>query len=151
MITFEDPQFMWTNPSKKSRQGSDPPPILAMPVFWELLVRQPIPKLKRRCLYLICLYFGVFRHELYLIFNKFSINIPFYHQFIVISLKSRKPSNLEWFLPSPWWKKPWPGCCAERNSYSDGRPGLPLPTLVLDMDYKSVEPKFEYDKQTFHQ
>ena len=26
MITFEGPQCMWTNPSKKSRQGSDPPP-----------------------------------------------------------------------------------------------------------------------------
>ena len=26
MITFEGPQFMWTNPSKKSRHGSDPPP-----------------------------------------------------------------------------------------------------------------------------
>ena len=25
MITFEGPQCMWTNPSKKSRQGSDPP------------------------------------------------------------------------------------------------------------------------------
>ena len=44
MITFEGPQCMWTNPSKKSRQGSDPrPPIQAMPVFWELMVRQPIP------------------------------------------------------------------------------------------------------------
>ena len=26
MITFEGPQCMWTNPSQKSRQGSDPPP-----------------------------------------------------------------------------------------------------------------------------
>ena len=25
MITFEGPQYMWTNPSQKSRQGSDPP------------------------------------------------------------------------------------------------------------------------------
>ena len=25
MITFEGPQCMWTNPSQKSRQGSDPP------------------------------------------------------------------------------------------------------------------------------
>ena len=64
----------------------------------------------------------------------------------MISLKSRKPSNLEWFLPSPWWKKPWPG--ADRNSYSDGWTGLPLPTQVLDMDYKSVEPTFVEDKQT---
>ena len=44
MITFEGPQCMWTNPSQKSRQGSDPPPIQAMPVFWELLVRHSIPK-----------------------------------------------------------------------------------------------------------
>ena len=33
---------MWTKLSKKSRQGSDPPPIQAMPVFWELLDRHSI-------------------------------------------------------------------------------------------------------------
>ena len=42
MITFEGPQCMWTNPSKKYRQGSDPP-ILAMPVFWEHLIMKPLP------------------------------------------------------------------------------------------------------------
>ena len=35
---------MWTNPSQKSRQGSDPPPIQAMPAFWDFLDRQPLPK-----------------------------------------------------------------------------------------------------------
>ena len=34
---------MWTNPSQKSRQGSDPPPIQAMPAFWEHLDREPLP------------------------------------------------------------------------------------------------------------
>ena len=34
---------MWTNPSQKSRQGSDPP-IPAMPVFWEFLFRTPLPQ-----------------------------------------------------------------------------------------------------------
>ena len=36
---------MWTNPSQKSRQGSDPP-IPAMPVFWEFLFLEPLPNLK---------------------------------------------------------------------------------------------------------
>ena len=44
MITFEGPQCMWTNPSQKSRQGSDPPPIPAMPGFWEFLFLEPLPK-----------------------------------------------------------------------------------------------------------
>ena len=35
---------MWTNPSPKSRQGSDPPPIQAMPEFWEHLDLPPLPK-----------------------------------------------------------------------------------------------------------
>ena len=34
---------MWTNPSQKSRQGSDPPPIQAMPEFWEHLDLAPLP------------------------------------------------------------------------------------------------------------
>ena len=42
MITFEGPQCMWTNPSKKSRQGSDPP-IQAMPGFWEHMEWHSIP------------------------------------------------------------------------------------------------------------
>ena len=37
---------MWTNPSQKSRQGSDRPPIPAMPVFWEFLFLEPLPNLK---------------------------------------------------------------------------------------------------------
>ena len=36
---------MWTNPSQKSRQGSDPPPIQAMPAFWEHLDLEPLPYL----------------------------------------------------------------------------------------------------------
>ena len=48
MITFEGPQCMSTNPSKKSRQGSDPPPIQEMHVFWELLEWHSIPKLFMR-------------------------------------------------------------------------------------------------------
>ena len=46
MITFEGPQCMWTNPSKKIQAGSDlgqTPPIQAMPVFWEHMVRQLLP------------------------------------------------------------------------------------------------------------
>ena len=42
MITFEGPQGMWTNPSKKSRQGPDP--IQVVPVFWERMVGHSIPK-----------------------------------------------------------------------------------------------------------
>ena len=45
MITFEGPQCIWTNPSQKSRQGSDPHPIQAMPAFWDFLVKQPLPYL----------------------------------------------------------------------------------------------------------
>ena len=43
MITFEGPQCMWTNPSQKSSQGSDSPPVPAMPGFLEFLFRHPIP------------------------------------------------------------------------------------------------------------
>ena len=84
MITFEGPQCMWTNPSKKSRQGSDPrPPIQAMPVFWELMVRQPLPGGKCVCLFVfVCflflpLYFGTFyrqRKVLYNLTTKNSLN-----------------------------------------------------------------------------
>ena len=34
MITFESPQCMWTNPSQKSRQGSDPPHPSYFGTFW---------------------------------------------------------------------------------------------------------------------
>ena len=43
MITFEGPQCTWTN-SSKLQAGVRPPPILAMPVFLELLGRQPLRK-----------------------------------------------------------------------------------------------------------
>ena len=36
MITFEGPQCIWTNPSKESRQGSDPG-------FWVRMVRHSLP------------------------------------------------------------------------------------------------------------
>ena len=34
---------------QKIQAGVRPPPILAMPVFWELLVRQPIPNGGKYC------------------------------------------------------------------------------------------------------
>ena len=42
---------MWTNPSKNPGRGQTPP-IQAMPVFWERMERQPLPKLGKdwKCL-----------------------------------------------------------------------------------------------------
>ena len=63
MITFEGPQCMWTNPSQKSRQGSDPPPIQAMPEFWEHLDLAPLPKLEKPLTFKLLIHLLVLIHR----------------------------------------------------------------------------------------